>query len=91
MKVQKAVLKPGPAPTAPKQLKGLGGSAWGAVDTTLKEFDVADKISDPSVHRYLHEAENAREHRPRLHDRQHPPAQPADAVRHDRLRRRQST
>ncbi len=41
----------------PKVLKAQGVSAWGKVDTGLKEFDVADKISDPSVHQYLHDTE----------------------------------
>jgi hypothetical protein len=40
-----------------KSLKAQGVSAWGKVDTGLKEFDVADKLSDPSVHRYLHQPE----------------------------------
>ena len=57
VKVQKAVLKPGRRHRA-EELQGLGGRAcWGPTQTLLKEFDVADKIADPSVHRYLHEAE----------------------------------
>ncbi|MEO5899566.1 MAG: hypothetical protein ABI949_13315 [Ilumatobacteraceae bacterium] len=57
----KAILDNNPNAANPGQkakvLKAQGVSALGKVDTGLKEFDVADKISDPSVHRYLHDTE----------------------------------
>jgi hypothetical protein len=36
---------------------GAGTSGWAGAMTGLREYDVADKISDPAVHRYLHEGE----------------------------------
>ena len=64
-------------------------SAWGKTDTGLKEFDVADKISDPSVHQYLHQAETPGQHRPGVPDRQQPVGRSAHPVRAARLRGRQ--
>ncbi len=40
-----------------KALKAGGTSAWGPLETAMQEFDVADKISDPTVHKYLHQGE----------------------------------
>lgn len=40
-----------------RALKSTGGSSYSSQVTSLQEFDVADKISDPAVHRYLHAVE----------------------------------
>ena len=57
--VWKALIQDTPTQAEPskKGVKGSVSSGWGSALTTLNEYDVADKISDPDVHRYLHDIE----------------------------------
>jgi hypothetical protein len=55
--IQKALLQDVPNQPGVKGLKGSPVSGWGSALTTLNEYDVADKISDPDVHHYLHAIE----------------------------------
>lgn len=56
VRTQKAVLQDTNKPGT-KALKGGAASGWASAVTSLNEFDVADKMSDPDVHRYLHHIE----------------------------------
>jgi len=71
-----------------RALKSTGGSSYSSQVTSLQEFDVADKISDPAVHRYLHAVERTTNIDPAYRGGPHAAGAHAGAVRDHRVRPR---